>query len=72
MPTSKTQPEHQNDILNLSTPVDYWLDETKSALVIEMALGQRLEVPLTFDEFEQRRQKGMRVYNGSKDGPDIE
>jgi len=72
MPTSKTPPNAQNDILNLSTPVDYWLDETKSVLVIEMAQGQRLEVPLTFYEFEQRRQKGMRVYDGSKDGPDID
>lgn len=72
MPTSKTPPNAQVDLLNLSTPVDYWLDEAKSVLVIEMAQGQRLEVPLTFDEFEQRRQKGMRVYDGSKDGPDID
>lgn len=72
MPTSKTPPNAQVSILNLSTPVDYWLDANKSALVIEMAQGQRLEVPLTPDEFEQRKQNGMRVYDGSKDGPETD
>lgn len=72
MPTSKAPPNAQVSILNLSTPVDYWLDANKSALVIEMAQGQRLEVPLTPDEFEQRKQNGMRVYDGSKDGPETD
>jgi len=70
MPTSKTPLEHKSEILNLSAPVDCWLDANKSALVVEMALGQRIEVPLTDEEFEQRRQNGMRVYDGSKDGPE--
>lgn len=72
MPTSKHQPKHKTKIASFSKPVDYWLDETISALVLEMAEGQRLEIPLTADEFEQRRNNGMRVYDGRKDGPETD
>lgn len=72
MRTSKQQPTNKVEVASFSKPVDYWLDEAKSVLVVEMAKGQRLEVPLTAAEFEQRRNDGMRVYDGRKDGPEPE
>jgi hypothetical protein len=72
MSTSKPPGSLKAEITSLSKVVDTWLDANKSALVIEMAQGQRLEVPLTPDEFEQRKQNGMRVYDGSKDGPETD
>lgn len=61
MPTSKPPLESKVDILNLSKPVDVWLDAQTSELCVEMANGMRLEIPLTPEEFEDRRQEGMRV-----------
>jgi hypothetical protein len=72
MPTSKPKQGHKETITKISPPVDYWLDERKSALIVEMAHGERLVIDLTPEEFEFRRNNGMRVYDGRKDGPETD
>ena len=61
MPTSKRPPEHKEEIINLTKDVNTWLDAQTSELCIEMANGMRLEIPLTPEEFEDRRKQGFRV-----------
>lgn len=72
MNTSGKRPEHRARVLAYSKPVDLWLDATISALVVEMAHGERLIIDLTPEEFEERKQNGMRVYDGRKDGPETD
>lgn len=70
MPTSKPPKALNVEIASFSKVVDHWLDSKKSALVVEMAEGQRLNVDLTPEELERRKRSGMRVYDGKRDGPE--
>jgi hypothetical protein len=61
LPTSKRPNEVKEEIINLTKTINIWLDAQTSELCVEMANGMRLEVPLSPEEFEDRKKQGIRV-----------
>lgn len=72
MSTSRKTPSHNHlteEVASVTKPVDYWLDAQECALVIEMADGTRINIPLTAEQFEEKRHiQGVRVYDRERDG----
>lgn len=70
MPTSRKTPSDKYltvEVASIAKPVGYWLDAQECALVIELADGQRLNIPLTAEQFEEKRNiEGVRVYDREK------
>lgn len=71
MPISKKPPKDKFltvEVASIFKPVGYWLDAQLCALVIELADGQRLNIRLTAEQFEEKRHiEGIRVYDREKD-----
>ena len=69
MSTSKNTRGHlQAEIADVSTPADCWLDAENCALVIKMAGGVEIEVPLTAKQFEEKRDiQGVTVHGRKND-----